>query len=47
MGVSQFVLALISSAHQAAPSRVQLSALLLDVIHGLGVGLDQTLSRFT
>ena len=45
MGVSQLVLALVSSSHQAAPGGVQLGALLLDVIHGLGVGLDQTLCR--
>lgn len=45
VGVAQLVLALVSTPHQAAPGRVELRALLLDVVHGLGVGLDQTLSR--
>jgi len=45
VGAAQLVLALVGPAHQAAPRRVQLRALLLDVIHGLRVGLDQTLRR--
>lgn len=45
MGVAQLVLALVSSTHQAAPGRVELGALLLDVVHSLRVGLDQTLCR--
>ena len=45
MGVAQLVLPLVGAAHQAAPRRVQLRALLLDVVHRLGVGLDQTLRR--
>lgn len=42
MGVAQLVFALISTSHQAAPGRVQLSAFLLDVVHCLWVGLNQT-----
>lgn len=45
VGVAQLVLALVGSAHQAAPRRVELGALLLDVVHGLRVGLDQPLCR--
>lgn len=45
VGVAQLVLALVCSAHQAAPGRVELGALLLDVVHSLGVGLDQPLCR--
>lgn len=43
MGVAKLVFALVSTTHQAAPGSVQLSAFLLDVIHCLRVGLDQTL----
>lgn len=47
MGVAQLVLALVSTTHQTAPGCVQLSALLLDVIHSLGMRLDQTLCGLT
>lgn len=43
VGIAQLVLALVCTAHQAAPSRVELSAFLLDVVHSLRVGLDQPL----
>ena len=45
VGVAQLVLPLVGATHQAAPGRIQLRALLLDVVHRLGVGLDQTLRR--
>lgn len=43
MGVAQLVFALVGPSYQAAPGGVQLGALLLDVVHCLWVGLDQTL----
>lgn len=45
--VAQFFFALVSTTHQAAPGCVQLSALLLDVIHSLWMRLNQTLSSLT
>lgn len=42
MGVPKLVFALVSTAHQAAPGSVQLSAFLLNVINCLGVGLNET-----
>lgn len=42
MRVAKLVFALVSTSHQAAPGSVQLSAFLLNVIHCLRVGLDQT-----
>lgn len=47
VGVAQFVLALVGTSHEAAPRRVQLSAFLLNIIHSLRMGLDQTLSCLT
>lgn len=43
MRVDQLVLPLVRPAHQTAPGSVQLTALVLDVLHSLWVGLDQTL----
>lgn len=45
MRVRKLVFALISPTHQAAPGSVQLSTLLLNIIHSLRVGLNQTLSH--
>lgn len=47
VGVAKLVFALISTSYQTAPGSVQLSALLLDVIHCLWMGLDQTLCCLT
>lgn len=47
MGVAKFVFALVSTSYQAAPGSVKFSAFLLDVIHCLWVGLDQTLRCLT
>lgn len=47
VGVAKLVFALVSTTHQAAPGGVQLSALFLDIIHSLRVGLDQTLCRLS
>lgn len=47
MGVAKLVFALIGTAHQTAPSGVQLSALLLDIIHCLWVWLDQAFCCLT
>lgn len=43
MRIDQLVLALVRPAHQTAPGSVQLAAFVLDVLHSLWVGLDQTL----
>ena len=43
VGVAQLVLALVGSSNQNAPCCVELGALLLDIVHGLGVRLDESL----